>query len=204
MNLKLLPDAKRFFDFFFSFVALVVLIPLFCAIGLTIKLTSKGPVFFKQERVGKNGIPFTLLKFRSMTVFKEASDGLFEPGNVSRVTTVGKFLRKTKLDELPQLINVLLGEMSLVGPRPEVKKWVSAYPDRWMKVLTVLPGMTDNASIKFRSEEELLIQSEHPEKTYLEQVLPQKLTVYEHYVDNHSLTGDLKLIFKTVFYCVFK
>jgi lipopolysaccharide/colanic/teichoic acid biosynthesis glycosyltransferase len=204
MKQKSLPCPKRIFDIIFSFIALVVLIPLFCVIAAVIKLSSKGPVFFKQERIGKNGIPFTLLKFRSMTVMKEASDGLFEPGNVSRVTTVGKFLRKSKLDELPQLFNVLFGEMSLVGPRPEVKKWVSAYPDRWMKVLTVSPGMTDNASIEFRNEEKLLTQSEHPEKTYLEQVLPQKLTVYEHYVDNHSLTGDLKLIFKTVFYCVFK
>jgi lipopolysaccharide/colanic/teichoic acid biosynthesis glycosyltransferase len=204
MNQKSLPKSKRIFDLFISIVALVLVIPLFCVIGLAIKLNSKGPVLFKQERIGKNGIPFILFKFRSMTVLEVASKGIFEPGNVSRVTRVGKLLRKTKLDELPQLINVLKGEMSLVGPRPEVKKWVDAYPDRWMKVLSVTPGITDNASIEFRSEEELLIQSEQPEKTYLEQVLPRKLTVYEHYVDNHSLTGDLKLIFKTVFYCVFK
>jgi lipopolysaccharide/colanic/teichoic acid biosynthesis glycosyltransferase len=182
---------------------LMLLIPLFVLIAVAIKLYDHGPVFFIQERIGKDGVSFRLCKFRSMSVMKVATKGYFEPGNVSRVTRVGKFLRKTKIDELPQLINVLKGEMSLVGPRPEVGKWVAEYPERWKKVHSVTPGITDNASIEFRNEEILLVQSECPEKTYRELVLPRKLDLYEKYVDSHSFMGDVKLVLKTVYCCIF-
>lgn len=123
----------------------------------------------------------------------------FTPGDLSRITAVGRILRKTKLDELPQLYNILKGEMSLVGPRPEVEKWVDTYPKIWEYVLRVRPGLTDNASIEFRDEEKILALSENPEKTYKEQILPRKLELYVNYVDNHSFTGDIKLILKTLY-----
>lgn len=133
-----------------------------------------------------------------MRVLKAASDGTFEPGKNSRITSVGKVLRKTKLDELPQLFNVLIGNMSFVGPRPEVETWVRAFPERWEKILSVKPGITDNASLVFRFEEYILAKSPDPEKTYREKILPEKLKLYELYIDNHSLTGDFKLIVKTI------
>lgn len=128
----------------------------------------------------------------------------FEPGDTSRVTSVGKFLRRTKIDELPQLINVLKGEMSLVGPRPEIEKWVAVYPWRWEKVLSVKPGITDSASILYRSEESLLAESDDPETTYKVIILPEKLDLNEDYVLNNSFFGDLKLIFKTILSVIFK
>lgn len=188
---------KRLFDFTVSLIGLILLSPFFLIIGVCIKLDSFGPVFFKQKRVGQLGKLFVLYKFRSMSVDEYAAEGLFEPGNNIRVTGIGRFLRKTKIDELPQLINVLKGEMSIVGPRPEVEKWVSAFPERWKKVHSVKPGITDNASILFRNEEALLADSKDPEKTYKESILPKKLELYEQYVVNQSLVGDVKLIFKT-------
>lgn len=128
----------------------------------------------------------------------------FEPGNTTRVTKIGKYLRKTKLDELPQLFNVLKGDLSLVGPRPEVKRWVDIYPERWAKIHSIRPGITDNASILFRNEEEILSGSADPEKTYREMILPIKLDLYENYLKNHSIFGDIKLIFKTVTTLVLK
>jgi lipopolysaccharide/colanic/teichoic acid biosynthesis glycosyltransferase len=189
---------KRIFDFSVSFVALVVLTPLFIALGFAIKLNDNGPVFFRHKRVGRGGIPFYIYKFRSMKVHGSAKEGLFEPGNLSRITSVGKFLRRTKLDELPQLINVLKGEMSIVGPRPEVEKWVAAYPERWSRILRVKPGITDKASIVYLDEELILSGSENPEKIYNDQILPQKLDFYEEYVENNSFSTDLKLIFETI------
>ncbi len=195
---------KRSFDFLGALLALLVLLPLGLIIGLLIKVTDFGPVLFKQERVGKGGHLFILYKFRSMSVSNEARNGLFTPGDSSRITYIGRILRKTKLDELPQIINILKGEMSFVGPRPEVKQWVDEYPERWRRVLTVLPGITDFASIKFRNEEELLNRSESPEDTYRHVILPQKLTLNEMYVANQSLIGDLKLMLKTIYVCIFK
>lgn len=195
---------KRSFDFLGALLALLALLPLGLIIGLLIKVTDFGPVLFKQERVGKGGHLFILYKFRSMSVSNEARNGLFTPGDCSRITYIGRILRKTKLDELPQLINILKGEMSFVGPRPEVKQWVDEYPERWRRVLTVLPGITDFASIKFRNEEELLNRSESPEDTYRHVILPQKLTLNEMYVANQSLIGDLKLMLKTIYVCIFK
>jgi lipopolysaccharide/colanic/teichoic acid biosynthesis glycosyltransferase len=203
MNGTSLPKAKRIFDLVFSIIALVLLVPLFVLVGLLIKLCGRGPVFFKQKRIGKNGKPFILYKFRTMHVLEDAGNVQFEPGNISRVTSIGKVLRKTKVDEFPQLINVLKGDMSLVGPRPEVEKWVAVYPERWKKILSVPPGITDNASIEFRHEEDLLLKSHDPEKLYKELVLPVKLLLYEFYVDHHSFFGDIKIMVKTIF-CLFK
>jgi lipopolysaccharide/colanic/teichoic acid biosynthesis glycosyltransferase len=195
---------KRVFDLIVAITGLILLIPLLIPIGLLIKMNDKGPVFFTQKRVGKGGRSFALYKFRTMKVNGSPKECAFEPGNLSRITLVGKFLRKSKLDELPQLFNVLKGDMSLVGPRPEVEKWVAAYPERWKLILSVAPGITDNASIEFRNEEALLANSKDPEKTYREVVLPKKLDLYEDYVINRSFLGDIKLIFKTIFYVFYK
>lgn len=190
---------KRLFDFVMSLVGLVVLFPVLVLVALAVVADSGWPVFFIQKRVGRGGTIFSMYKFRSMTVMREAAQGSFDAGNLSRVTRVGRWLRKTKIDELPQLWNVLIGDMSLVGPRPEVLKWVMVYPERWNLVHTVRPGITDNASIEFRNEEALLAASEAPETTYKEVVLPQKLTLYEGYVRRHSFWGDIQIIFKTLF-----
>lgn len=189
---------KRLFDICGALFGLFFLWPVFLSISTVILLAHGRPVFFKQCRVGRNGIDFLVLKFRSMSVLKEAEAGQFDAGNSSRVTPVGKLLRKTKLDELPQLWNVLKGEMSVVGPRPEIRKWVEAYPERWERVLAVRPGITDPASIRFRNEEALLAQAVDPEAEYREVILPQKLALYEEYVANASFFGDITLILKTI------
>lgn len=189
---------KRLFDVILSLLGLIVLSPILILIAIAVKVNSKGPVFFRQKRVGRYGKPFILYKFRSMTLFQLATEGIFEPGNVSRVTAIGKFFRKSKLDELPQLINVLIGDMSLVGPRPEVANWVAVYPDAWKKILTVRPGITDNASIIFHNEESILAEVDDPEQVYREVMLPKKLELYTDYVDNRSLQGDLLIILRTL------
>jgi lipopolysaccharide/colanic/teichoic acid biosynthesis glycosyltransferase len=157
------------------------------------------PVFFKQARVGKDGREFLLIKFRTMTISPGAEKGEFEPGNLSRITSFGRYLRKTKLDELPQLLNVLMGDMSLVGPRPEVKKWVAVYPERWAAIHKVRPGITDPASLIYRNEEALLAGSGEPEKVYREELLPQKLSLYEEYLRKRSFFMDFSIIMKTIF-----
>lgn len=157
-----------------------------------------GPVYFRQERKGYSGRTFKLIKFRTMSVAQNSEKGSFDIGDKSRITPLGRILRKTKIDELPQLINVLKGDMSLVGPRPEVKKWTEVYPEKWDIVLSVKPGITDNASIEFRNEEEILSTAEDPEAMYRDVVLPRKLDLYIDYVNNHSFRGDLKIIFKTI------
>ena len=157
-----------------------------------------GPILFEQQRIGKEGRPFRLKKFRSMRVIKDAEDGRFDVGNNYRILPFGKTLRKTKLDEIPQLINVLKGEMSIVGPRPEVKQWTEVFPEQWKIVHSIKPGMTDNASVEFRNEEEILAKSKDPIKTYREEILPRKLDLYVEYVNNQSFYGDLKIILKTI------
>lgn len=189
---------KRLFDISFSFLGLIVLSPLLILIAIAIRVNSKGPVFFCQKRVGRSGKTFILYKFRSMTLFELATEGAFEPGNISRVTAVGKFFRKSKLDELPQLINVLIGDMSLVGPRPEVGNWVAVYPDAWKKILTVRPGITDNASILYKDEESILAEAENPEQVYREVILPKKLELYTEYVENRSFRGDILILLRTL------
>lgn len=163
-----------------------------------------GPIFFIQQRIGQFGKPFKLLKFRTMKVATGKSSGSFDAGDGSRITPLGRFLRRTKLDELPQLINVLRGDMSLVGPRPEVKQWTAVYPEKWKIVHSVRPGITDNASIEFRNEEQLLAASDYPIATYREIVLPRKLDLYIEYVNNQSFLVDITIILKTIKVVLFK
>lgn len=163
-----------------------------------------GPVYFRQQRIGKGGHAFNLIKFRTMFVTSSKNTDTFEPGDSSRISLFGNILRKTKLDELPQLINVLAGDMSIVGPRPEVKQWTEVYPEKWKIVHSVKPGITDNASIEFRNEEELLSQSKDPEETYKQLVLPKKLELYIDYVNNHSFWDDIRIILSTLKVVVFK
>jgi lipopolysaccharide/colanic/teichoic acid biosynthesis glycosyltransferase len=191
-------DLKRIFDFTVSLVSLILLSPFFILIMAGIIIFDSRPVLFRQLRVGVNGSGFLLNKFRTMRVMRGAASGTFDAGDTSRITKIGAFLRKTKLDELPQLWNVFKGDMSFVGPRPEVRKWVEAYPERWTKVLTVKPGITDPASIYYRNEEELLAQADDPVACYRDQILPHKLDLYEEYVRTRTFWGDIFLIFKTI------
>ena len=190
---------KRIFDIVLSFSGLIILSPLFLIIALKIKHEDSGTVFFIQERIGRSGRKFHLYKFRSMMDSESAQKGLFEPGNMSRLTKTGSKIRILKLDELPQLINVLKGDMSLVGPRPEVEYWVKKFPERWAKIQTIRPGITDKASIEFKNEEQILAKSLHPDDTYQIDILPKKLDIYEEYLKNQSLIGDLKILFQTIF-----
>ena len=196
---------KRSFDFITSFFGLVLLIPVFVLIALWIKGDSKGPVFFRQKRVGFRGVSFRIHKFRTMVMDAEKKGRQITVGVDSRITTVGVFLRKYKLDELPQLIDVLAGNMSLVGPRPEVPKYIDYYSeDEKHDVLSVKPGITDNASIEFRDENELLASSKDPEVTYINEVLPKKIALYRKYVRECSFFGDVAILFKTIFVIIKK
>jgi len=191
--------AKRFFDLFFVIPGLLVLAPFFVVIALLIKLDSKGPVFFRQTRVGKNGVPFSIFKFRTMVVNAEKQGTSITVGQDRRITRLGYILRNYKIDELPQLLNVLLGQMSLVGPRPEVPEYVNYYPDDVRSVvLSVPPGITDMASIEFRNESDVLGKSNDPVTTYINEILPVKLGYYVNYVENRSISMDLRLIIKTI------
>jgi len=194
---------KIFFDTIFSCLGLLLLSPLLVIVAGMILIWDGCPILFRQIRVGRNGHDFTLNKFRTMTILQEGSEASFDVGNKKRVTRVGAFLRKTKLDELPQLWNVLKGDMSLVGPRPEVRKWVDAYPVRWAKVLSVKPGITDPASIYYRNEEELLAKADDPVAYYRDHILPHKLNLYEEYVRSRSFLGDIYLILKTIISILF-
>lgn len=189
---------KRLFDIIFSFLGLLVLLPLFALVALFIKFDSKGSVFYLQERIGKNGMPFTIIKFRTMKVNAE-KNGLLSLGKYDkRITRTGAILRKRKIDELPQLINVLKGDMSLVGPRPEVKKYVDLYTEEQRRILQIKPGITDYASIKYIDEEQLLGASENPEKTYIEEILPHKITLNLSYLERRNFFSDIKLIIISV------
>jgi lipopolysaccharide/colanic/teichoic acid biosynthesis glycosyltransferase len=190
---------KRIFDIVFSLLGLIILLPVFLVIAIIIKMDSKGPVFFRQVRVGKDGKEFKILKFRTMVVDAEKKGMQITVGRDSRITKSGHFLRKFKLDELPQLINVLLGDMSFVGPRPEVPKYVAMYDEKQINVLKVKPGITDLASIEYKDENTLLGQSDDPEKTYIEEIMPRKLKLNIEYIMNLSIIFDTKLIFKTIY-----
>jgi len=189
---------RRVFELFLVLFGLILIFPIWIIISILIVINSGFPIFFRQTRVGKEGKDFRLLKFRTMRPNKISEKGSFDVGDTSRVTSIGRFLRRTKLDELPQLINVLTGEMSLVGPRPEVRRWVNIYPEQWRLVHKVKPGITDNASILFRNEEEILASSLSPEITYREVILPKKLSLYLEYVKTQSLAQDCRIIFKTI------
>ena len=188
----------RFFDFILSLVGLVVLAPILIVLAIWIKIDSKGPVFYKQVRVGQNGIDFGLFKFRSMVVDADKKGLITVGGRDPRITRSGYFIRKYKLDELPQLINVLVGDMSLVGPRPEVRKYVNLYTDEQQKVLSVKPGITDYASIEYMDENEILGKSSDPEKTYIEEIMPEKIKYNMKYISNKSLFEYFKIILLTV------
>ena len=177
----------RFFDFILSLVGLVVLAPIFIVLAIWIKIDSKGPVFYKQVRVGQNSIDFGLFKFRSMVVDADKKGLITVGGRDPRITRSGYFIRKYKLDELPQLINVLVGDMSLVGPRPEVRKYVDLYTDEQQKVLSVKPGITDYASIEYMDENEILGKSNDPEKTYIEEIMPEKIKYNMKYIQNKNV-----------------
>lgn len=188
----------RFFDFILSLVGLVVLAPIFIVLAIWIKTDSKGPIFYKQVRVGQNGIDFGLFKFRSMVVDADKKGLITVGGRDPRITRSGYFIRKYKLDELPQLINVLVGDMSLVGPRPEVRKYVDLYTDEQQKVLSVKPGITDYASIEYMDENEILGKSSDPEKTYIEEIMPEKIKYNMKYIQNKNVSEYFKIIFLTL------
>ena len=188
---------KRFFDIIASGLGLIVLSPLFIILAIWIKLDSKGPVFYRQVRVGYMNKDFRIFKFRSMRVGADKGSLVTIGGHDPRVTRSGYFIRKFKFDELPQLINVFLGDMSLVGPRPEVRHYVDYWTPEQMHVLDVRPGITDPASIKFRNENELMEKAEDSEKYYIEVIMQEKIKLYLEYVEKHSFLYDIGLIFKT-------
>lgn len=189
---------KRLFDILVSGVGLICICPIFIVLAIWIKADSSGPVFYRQLRVGRNNKEFGLLKFRSMYVGADRKGLITVGGRDPRVTRAGYYIRKYKLDELPQLINVFIGDMSLVGPRPEVRKYVALYTPEQMRVLTVRPGITDMASIKYRNENELYDLSDNPEKYYREVIMQDKLKINLEYIECSSLLFDIKLIIKTI------
>lgn len=189
---------KRIFDIAASTVGLIILLPILIIVSICIKLDTKGPVFFKQKRVGKNKKVFEIYKFRTMITDAEKIGKQITIGNDCRITKVGKFIRKCKLDEFPQLINVLKGEMSLVGPRPEVPRYVELYDEYQEQILLVKPGITDYASIEFRNENDILAESMNPEETYIEEIMSSKIELNMKYIKNISLLEDIKLILSTI------
>jgi lipopolysaccharide/colanic/teichoic acid biosynthesis glycosyltransferase len=191
---------SRILDFVFSFLGLILLSPFFLLITLFIKISSSGPVLYKQSRIGLNGKEFKVFKFRTMRSNSDKLGLITVGGRDPRVTPIGYYLRKYKLDELPQLINVLTGDMSLVGPRPEVKKYVDLYNHEQSKVLTIRPGITDWASIYYRDENVILGQSADPEKDYIEKVMPDKLNYNLIYIENYGLVEYFKIIFSTLWH----
>ena len=196
---------KRVFDIFFSLIGLLVLSPLFILIAIWIKNDSRGPVFFRQKRVGRSEIPFYIHKFRTMSSDAEKKGLKLTVGLDPRITKSGFFLRKYKLDEFPQLIDVIIGNMSIVGPRPEVPIYVEKYPkDQRSKIFTMRPGITDWASVKFKDENTILSSSSDPERAYIEEILPIKLNYYENYFHQASLINDLKIIYTTISQIFFK
>jgi len=189
---------KRLLDLLLTLPVMLLLLPVYLVVAVAVKLSSRGPVLFRQERVGRGGRPFTILKFRSMVANASELGPAVTAGRDPRVTGLGRFLRRTKLDELPQLWNVLAGDMSLVGPRPEVPEYVAHYPAHLKeKVLSVPPGITADAAIEFLDEEEALRGVDDAHAHYIERVLPRKLELYERYVDEWTLRSDLKTLFRT-------
>ena len=189
---------KRLFDIIFSLIVLLTLLPIFIVVAVLIIVDSKGGIFFKQIRVGKNNVDFSLFKFRTMTVGSDKKGQITIGNKDSRITKVGSILRKYKLDEFPQLINILNGEMSIVGPRPEVRKYVELYTKEQLNVLSVKPGLTDYASLEYINESEILGNSEDPNQTYINEIMPLKLKLNLKYISKISFITDLSLIFKTI------
>lgn len=188
---------KRIFDITLSLFGLIILLPFMLIIAILIKIDSKGPVFFKQIRVTKNGKEFKIFKYRTMRVGSDKYSQI-TVGKDGRITKIGSFLRKYKLDEIPQLINVLIGDMSLVGPRPEVPKYVALYTDEQKEILKVRAGITDYASIEFSDENDLLALEEEPEKAYIEKIMPKKIELNKKYLSETSVLTDIKIILLTI------
>ena len=188
---------KRIFDITLSLFGLIILLPFILIIAILIKIDSKGPVFFKQIRVTKNGKEFKIFKYRTMRVGSDKYSQI-TVGKDGRITKIGSFLRKYKLDEIPQLINVLIGDMSLVGPRPEVPKYVALYTDEQKEILKVRAGITDYASIEFSDENDLLASEEEPEKAYIEKIMPKKIELNKKYLSKISILTDIKIILLTI------
>lgn len=188
---------KRLFDIIASSIGLVILSPIFLLLALWIKCDSKGSVFYRQVRVGRGNKDFHLFKFRSMRTGSDRLGLITVGGRDPRVTRSGYYIRKYKLDELPQLINVFIGDMSLVGPRPEVRRYVDLYTPEQMRVLEARPGITSLASIRYRNENDLLASSDNPNRTYIEQIMPDKVAIDLGYVENATFANDIKIIFRT-------
>jgi len=187
------PHVKRFLDIVLSLAAMVFFIPIFALVYIFIRLESEGSPFFVQERIGKGMVPFPLIKFRSMRI-KKLSENQFEPGQNSRITKIGRILRKTKIDELPELLNIFKGEMSIVGPRSEVPQYVQIYPDEFREILKVRPGLSDYASIRYRNEEEILAYQSDPDQYYRNVILPDKLNLAKKYTETISFQADWHII----------
>lgn len=194
--------SKRLFDLSIVIPGMLLLLPFFGLISVWIKLDSRGPVFFRQIRIGHRGRPFDIWKFRTMILNAEQNGSQLTVGDDPRITRCGRYLRKYKVDELPQLLNVLLGDMSLVGPRPEVPKYVCLYTDEQRSILAQKPGITDPASIKYWCENELLDQSKNPERTYLEDIMPEKIRINAEYMLHANLWSDIKVVLKTIRACL--
>jgi len=192
------PVVKRLFDALASAAGLVVVSPILAAAVLAVKLDSSGPAFFGHERIGRAGKKFKVWKLRTMVQRAEELGPQVTAGGDSRITRVGRVLRKTKIDELPQLINVLKGDMSLVGPRPEVERYVNHFADDYREILKIRPGITDEASIEYRDEEAVLSAASDPEREYIEVVAPRKIALYKRYVKEMSLSKDLFILFRTI------
>jgi lipopolysaccharide/colanic/teichoic acid biosynthesis glycosyltransferase len=193
----------RTLDLIISGLGLLLLFPLFIIIGILIKIESKGPLFYKQVRIGKKGHIFSLLKFRTMISGSDKSGLLTIGAHDPRITQSGRFLRKFKIDEIPQLLNVIKGEMSMVGPRPEVPKYVNLYNEEQKRVLSIKPGLTDNASIEFANENEILAKSVNPEKLYIENIMPRKIELNMHFINNPSVYQYFRILIKTFLRIIF-
>lgn len=189
---------KRLFDILISLVVLIVGFPFGLLIALCIVMDSRGKVIYKQSRVGRNNVDFQLYKFRTMCEEADKGSQITIGAHDARVTKIGIFLRRFKIDEFPQFINILKGEMSVVGPRPEVRKYVDMYTPEQMRVLSVRPGLTDYASIRYVNENELLAASDNPEQTYIQEIMPDKLQLNLKYIDEQSIWVDFKIVFKTL------
>jgi lipopolysaccharide/colanic/teichoic acid biosynthesis glycosyltransferase len=189
---------KRLIDIIFSLAGLLILSPVFAVTAMLIKSDSDGPVFFRQERIGQNFRPFMIYKFRTMRAGAAKQGAPITVGNDARVTRCGRLLRRYKIDELPQLLNVLRGDMSLVGPRPEVREYVELFRSEYEKLLRVRPGMTDPASLRYSNEERLLAAAADWREDYTRTILPRKITLSMHYVEHHGLLTDFRLIWQTI------
>ena len=189
---------KRIIDILLSFIVLVLGMPFYLIIGMLIALDTKGRVLYKQSRVGRNNVDFELYKFRTMCVDADLGSLITVGTHDARITRVGAFLRRFKIDEVPQFFNILKGEMSIVGPRPEVRKYVDMYTPEQMRVLSVRPGLTDYASIRYVNENEILAASSDPERTYIEDIMPDKLNLNLKYIDEQSFWTDVKIILQTI------